>query len=134
MKHTLTGRTDHASDGGYSVLEAAIVLPVAFGLIMLIAQWAVVWHARGVAAAAAEEGVRATAAYQATADQGRLQTESYLAQVAPRSLPDPLVSVTRTARFARVTVAATVASVIPFVRVHVSESASGPVEAYVSAP
>lgn len=121
-------------DGGYSVLEAAIVLPVVFFLIMLIAQWAIVWHARSVTEAAAQEGLRTTEAYQATAEQGRADTVTYLAQVAPRSLPNPRISVTRTARTATVTVTARVASVIPFGHFTVTESASGPVETYVSAP
>jgi hypothetical protein len=121
-------------DGGYSVLEAAIVLPIVFFLIMLIAQWAIVWHARSVTEAAAQEGLRTTENYQATASQGRADTVSYLSQVAPHSLPNPQVSVTRTAQTATVTVTAKVASVIPFGHFTVTETASGPVENYVEAP
>jgi hypothetical protein len=122
------------ADGGYSVLEAAIVLPIVFFLIMLIAQWAIVWHARSVTEAAAQEGLRSTETYQATAAQGRADTATYLSQVAPHSLPNPHVTVTRTAASATVTVTATVASVIPFGHFTVTETASGPVETYVDAP
>lgn len=123
-----------SGDAGYSVLEAAIVLPIVFFLIMLIVQWAVVWHARSVTEAAAQEGLRTAEQYQATAAQGHADTVSYLSQVAPHSLPDPQVTVTRTARTATVTVSARVASVIPFGHFTVSETASGPVETYVDAP
>jgi Flp pilus assembly protein TadG len=125
---------DRDGDAGYSVLEAAIVLPVVFLLLMVIAQWAIVWHARSVTEAAAQEGLRTTAAYQASAAAGRADTVSYLTQVAGRSLPDPQVSVTRTARTATVRVTARVASVIPFGHFTVTETASGPVENFVAAP
>jgi Flp pilus assembly protein TadG len=131
LRHRLR-HTD--ADGGYSVLEAAIVLPIVFFLIMAIAQWAIVWHARSVTEAAAQEGLRTTENYQATAAQGKSDTVSYLSQVAPHSLPSPKITVTRTARTATVTVTATVASVIPFGHFTVTETASGPVETYVDAP
>jgi hypothetical protein len=122
------------ADAGYSVLEAAIVLPIVFFLIMLIVQWVVVWHARSVTEAAAQEGLRTAEQYQATAAQGHADTGSYLRQVAPHSLPNPKITVTRTARTATVTITAKVASVIPFGHFTVTETASGPVETYVDAP
>jgi Flp pilus assembly protein TadG len=125
---------DGESDAGYSVLEAAIVLPVVFLLLMIIVQWAIVWHARSVTEAAAQEGLRTAEAYQATAAAGRADTVDYLTQVAGRSLTAPQVAVTRTPRTATVRVTAHVASVIPFGHYTVTETASGPVESYVSAP
>ena len=121
-------------DAGYSVLEAAIVLPIVFFLIMLIVQWAIVWHARSVTEAAAQEGLRTADEYQGTAAAGKADTVTYLSQVAPHSLPNPQIRVTRTASTATVTVTAHVASVIPFGHFTVTESASGPVETYVDAP
>jgi Flp pilus assembly protein TadG len=121
-------------DGGYSVLEAAIVLPIVFFLLMVIVQWAIVWHARSVASAAAQEGLRTATAYQSTATAGKADTLTYLAQVAPHSLPDPRVVVTRDATTATVRVQASVMTVIPFGHFAVNESASGPVENYVAAP
>jgi hypothetical protein len=134
IKSALNRHGHGRGDAGYSVLEAAIVLPIVFFLIMLIAQWAIVWHARSVTEAAAQEGLRTTENYQATAAQGDADTVTYLSQVAPRSLPDPHVTVTRTAQTATVTVTATVASVIPFGHFTVTETASGSVENYVDAP
>jgi Flp pilus assembly protein TadG len=121
-------------DDGYSVLEAAIVLPVVFFLLMIIVQWAIVWHARSVASAAAQEGLRTTAAYQSTAAAGKADTINYLTQVAPHALPKPQITVTRNATTASVRVHASVMTVIPFGHFSVNESVSGPVETYVKAP
>jgi Flp pilus assembly protein TadG len=121
-------------DGGYSVLEVAVVLPVVFFLLMVIVQWAIVWHARSVAAAAAQEGLRTTETYAATAAAGRADTDNYLAQVAPHALPDPRVTVTRTPTAATVHVQAQVMSLIPFGHFSVDEIVSGRVERFVPAP
>jgi Flp pilus assembly protein TadG len=133
LRHSRRRRFGLGRDDGYSVLEAAIVVPVMFLLVMIIVQAAIVWHARNVTEAAAQEGLRTTEAYQATAAAGHADTITYLAQVAPHALPDPQVSVTRTATTATVRVTARVASVIPFGHVTVTETASGPVETYVAA-
>lgn len=122
------------ADAGYSVLEIAIVLPVAFFLLMLLAQAAVVWHARNVTQAAAREGLRTAEGYTATAAAGRADTLTYLGQVAPHALPDPQVSVIRTSRTATVRVTARVLDVLPFGDFHVTETVSGPVERFVTAP
>lgn len=121
-------------DDGYSVLEAAIVLPVVFLLLMLIVQWAIVWHARHVAQAAAQEGLRTAEAYTATAAAGQADATNYLAQVAPHALPDPQVTVTRTATTVTVRVHAPVMTLLPFGHFSVDESVSGPIERFVTAP
>jgi Flp pilus assembly protein TadG len=136
MTRDLTGprRTRPRGDAGYSVLEIAIVLPVAFFLLMAIVQWAIVWHARSVTEAAAQEGLRTAQTYHSNTGAGQANTINYLRQVAPHALPDPQVTVTRTATTATVRVHAQVMSVIPFAHYTVTESATGPVETYVPAP
>jgi hypothetical protein len=119
------------ADGGYSVLEAAITLPVIILVTMIIVQWAIVWHARSIAQAAAQEGLRTAEAYQSTAADGKADTVNYLHQVAPHVLPAAQVSVQRTPRTVTVRVTSPVMSVIPFGTFHVNESASGPTETYV---
>jgi Flp pilus assembly protein TadG len=121
-------------DAGYSVLEIAIVLPVVFLLIMLVVQVGIVWHARNISQAAAQEGLRVADGYQSNAAAGRDETLTYLRQIAPHALPDPDVRVTRTATTATVTVHAQVMTLLPFGHFSVTESATGPVETYVSAP
>jgi Flp pilus assembly protein TadG len=134
MSRTIHRHRPSSRDSGYSVLEAAIVLPVVFFLLMVIVQWAIVWHARSVASAAAQEGLRTTEAYQSTAAAGKTITMNYLAQVAPHALPDPQVSVTRDATTATVRVHVPVMTVIPFGHFSVDETVSGPIETYVDAP
>lgn len=132
MRRHLLPRSE--PDAGYSVLEAAIVLPVVFVLLMVIVQWAIVWHARNVAEAAAQEGLRTAEAYTATAEAGRADTVNYLTQVAPHALPDPTVNVTRGPTTVTVSVHARVMTLIPFGHFSVDETVSGPIETFVTAP
>src|SRR5664279_4676226 len=90
------------SDRGYSVLEAAITLPIIFFLLMIVVQWAIVWHSRNVAEAAAQEALRRAQSYQATAATGQTVGNNYLAQIAPHALGRNCVTVTVAAE--RVTV------------------------------
>lgn len=124
-------------DGGYSIVEAAIVLPVVVLLSMLVVQWALIWHGRHVAEGAAQTGLRAARGYQATAGAGEQAATGYLSSVAPNLLAAPSVDVTRTATTATVRVRARVLAVIPGLSavisggVDVEESATGPVERFV---
>jgi hypothetical protein len=120
------------ADGGYSVVEAVITLPVLILLTLLVVQWALVWHGRHVAEAAAQDGLRAGRGYQASASSGRSEAECYLRAVAPRLLTSPQVDVSRSATTVTVHVRARVLSLIPAVDgIGVEETASGPVERYV---
>jgi Flp pilus assembly protein TadG len=118
------------ADGGYSVVEASITLPVMILLTMLVVQWALVWHGRHVAEAAAQDGLRAARGYQATAASGQSAADNYLQAVAPRLLTSPRVDVTRTATTVTIHVHASVLSVLPGGGLGVDETASGPVERF----
>lgn len=117
-------------EAGYSVLEAAITLPVIVFLLMAIMQWAIVWHARGLAQAAAQEGLRNAAAYGSTTGAGRQEIVDYIEQVAPRALADPRIEVTRTGDTISVHLHADVPSLVPFGSFSVDAIASGPVETW----
>lgn len=119
---------------GYSLLAATITLPVVFFLLMGIVQWAIVWHTRNVAQAAAQEALRTAAAYRSSAAAGQADGDSYLAQVAPHVLPHGCVHVTRTATEVRVRVHCSIVSILPFGSYAVDETAAGPVETYVNSP
>ncbi len=121
-------------DEGYSVLEAAITLPIIFFLLMVVVQWAIVWHSRNVAQAAAQEALRSAQSYQATAAIGQADGNNYLRQVAPNALAGNCVTVTRTPTTVTVRVHCKVMSVIPFGDYYATETVSGPVERYVPAP
>jgi Flp pilus assembly protein TadG len=122
------------TDGGYSVLEAAITVPMIFFLLMAIVQWAIVWHARNVAQAAATEGLRTAQAYQSTGQAGQTDATNFLNQTAPHALAGATVTVDRGDQTVTVRVHAPVLNVIPFGHFTVDESASGPTEKFVAVP
>jgi Flp pilus assembly protein TadG len=127
-------RGQSRADDGYSVLEASITVPIMFFLLMAIVQWAIVWHARGVAQAAAQKALRTAERYASTAGAGVQDGDKYLAQLAPHVLGQQCVSVTRTATIVSVRVHCKVLSVLPFGEFDVDESISGPVETWSTNP
>lgn len=124
-------------DAGYNPLEAAIITPIIIVFTMLIVQFALLWHGRHVAEAAAQAAARSAAAYTSTAAVGQANGASYLAQVAPHLLTGAAVRVDRGPQSVTVrvtaTVTATVPSVIPFGTFTVTETATAPVEVFVNA-
>jgi len=117
-------------DDGYSIVEVVITFPVLMLLVMLVVQFALLWHARHVAEAAAQDGLRSARGYSSTAELGRQDAQSYLAQVAPRLLLAPTVDVQRTPTTVTVRVHAGVLSIVPL-GLGVDETAVGPVERFV---
>ena len=126
------GRSSRAcrGEGGYSIVEVVITFPVLMLLVGGVIQFALLWHGRHVAEAAAQGGLHAARAYSSTADAGRQDAEAYLSQVAPNLLQQPQVLVNRTGTTVTVTVRATVLSIVPL-GLSVEETAVGPVERYV---
>jgi len=120
-------------DAGYNPLEAAIITPIIIVFTMLIVQFALLWHGRHVAEAAAQAAARSAAAYTSTAAVGQADGASYLAQVAPHLLTGAAVRVDRGPQSVTVRVTATVPSVIPFGTFTVTETATAPVEVFVNA-
>ena len=118
------------ADAGYSVLETAITFPVLLLLVMFVVQYALLWHGRHVAEAAAQNGLRSARAFQATAELGQRDARSYLSQVAPHLLRRPEVQVARTQTTVTVRVQAHVLSIVPL-GLTVDETAVGPVERFV---
>ncbi|MGH3626504.1 MAG: TadE/TadG family type IV pilus assembly protein [Sciscionella sp.] len=123
-----------AGDDGFSTLEAVVVIPVVVIITMLVIQYVMLWHARNLAEAAAQNGLRVARGYQATAAQGQASATHYLDSVASNLLQDRQVDAHRTATTVEVTVHASVLSVVPFGSYTVDETASGPVERYVDSP
>ena len=115
---------------GYSAIEAVITFPVLILLVMLVVQFALLWHGRNVAEAAAQDGLRTARGYASTAALGQADAQDYLAQVAPNLLPRPTVTVQRTDTTVTVRVTSDVLS-ITGLGLNVDESAAGPVERYI---
>jgi Flp pilus assembly protein TadG len=119
-------------DRGYNVIEAVIVVPIIIIFTLVVVQFALLWHGRHVAEAAAQAAARSAAGYSATAATGQADGVSYLAQVAPNLLRAPVVTVDRTPLRVQVTVRAQVLSIIPFGSFSVSQAAAVPVETFVA--
>ena len=119
-------------DRGYTIIEMVVTVPAMITLIMFVVQFTLIWHARNVAQAAAEEGLRTGRAYQSTPAKGAAQAEHYLGVIAPNLLENAAVDTTPTATALTVTVTGDVKSIVPFATFHVHEQASGPIERFVA--
>jgi|ThiBio_1000_plan_1041568.scaffolds.fasta_scaffold00444_23 type II secretory pathway pseudopilin PulG len=123
-------RSEH--DRGFSTLEAVVVIPVVVILTMLVVQYVMLWHARNVTEAAAQDALRVARGYEAAAAQGQAAGTEYLHNAAGKLLEKFTVTVDRGPAVVTVHVHGTVTSVVPFGTYTVDESASGPVEKYVT--
>jgi Flp pilus assembly protein TadG len=112
------------------VTGAVILLPLVVTMVFLVIHAALVYHARSVVAAAAEDAARAAQLEDGTAADGRAVADALL-RGSSELLPDPVVSVERGATTVEVTVRATVRGPIPWLRPTVAASAGGPVERFI---
>jgi hypothetical protein len=130
--HTRQGRVRSDDDRGFSTLEAVVVIPAVVIITMLVVQYVMLWHARNIAEAAAQNGLRTARGYESSAAAGEAIATGYLQQVAGHLLrcDDRCVHASRGADRVTVTVHASVLSVLPFGSFSVTESAAGPVEKY----
>jgi Flp pilus assembly protein TadG len=99
-------------------------------MVFLVIQAALVYHARSVVAAAAEDAARAAQAEGGSADGGRAVAEGVL-NGSQGLLPTPSVQIERGATTVTVTVSGEVRGPIPWLHPTVTASAGGPVERFV---
>lgn len=118
-------------DRGYNIMETVIIVPVIIVFTMIVVQFAMIWHGRHIAQAAAASAARSAAGYTADPGRGQADAASYLGQVAPTLLTGPVVTVDRGPVQVTVTVRAQVLSVVPFGSFSVDERAVAPVEQFV---
>jgi Flp pilus assembly protein TadG len=136
--HTPPGgrrRGNRCGEGGYSTVEAVLLLPILVACTLMVVQFALVGHARSLAQSAARVGTDAARAYTATDADGHQQARAYLEAVDPGLLPRADIDVTRTATSVQVHIRAQVLAVagIPFT-VDIDERSSGPWERFVGGP
>jgi hypothetical protein len=112
------------------VTGAVILLPVVVTMVFLVIQAGLVFHARSIVAAAAEDGARTAQAEGASATDARAVAMEVL-DGSSGLIPVPVVEVQRTAADVRVTVRAEVRSPIPWFHPTVSASAGGAVERFI---
>lgn len=126
----VSARSEH--DRGFTTLEAVVVIPVVVIVTMLVVQYVMLWHARNVTEAAAQDALRIARGYEAAAADGQAAGTEYLHNAAGKLLETFTVTVNRGSTTVSVHVHGTVSSVLPFGTYTVDEYASGPVEKYVT--
>jgi len=115
---------------GSATLNLVVAFPALLVLLLLTVQAALVIHARHLAQAAAQEGLRDARLYHGSQAAGQRTAEAFLAQTAGDLLTRRSVTAVRTPG-ARVVVRGTALSLLPGVRVDVVGRAHGPVERWV---
>ena len=122
---------DCGRDRGAHTVEFAIVaLPLLIVTFMVI-QAALVFHARSMALAAATQGAQVARGYGSSSGAGKTKAEDFLGVVG-QGLQDPEVEVTASGTDVTVTVRGHAPSIIPFMTFNVTQTASGPIERFVS--
>ena len=103
-------------------------MPLLVLILLAGIQGAVYFHARTLAIAAAQEGVRAAATPQATTATGQRAAETFLNHTAKDTLSGITITGTRTATTATITVRGTSLSLVPGWTPRVEQTATLPVE------
>ena len=109
-------------------IQMVILLPAMFAVMFLGMQAALVYHARTLAIASAQEGARAAGAENGTVAAGIGTARDYLAATAGDSLTATTVTGQRSATTATVTVHGVALSVLPGWRPDITQSSSVTVE------
>lgn len=121
-------------DRGSATLQLVVVFPAFLLIVLLVVQAALIWHARNVAEAAAQEGLRSARLLDGSSAAGQASARSFLEQTAGDLLAVPTVRVERDAMQARVEVRGRALSLVPGVRPRVVAAAAGPIERFVPDP
>jgi hypothetical protein len=98
--------------------------------VLSVVQAALVFHARGIATAAAQEGLRAARMASGSAAAGQDRATEFLSETAGDLLVNVTVSANRGADDALVTVRGRVLSVVPGIQLPAAATAAGPVERF----
>jgi Flp pilus assembly protein TadG len=113
-------------------LQLAVVFPAVLTLLLLSVQAGLFFHARHVARAAANEGLRAARLYEHTAGDGQAAATQVLEQSGGDLISVRQVSATRSADVASVSVTGHAISLLPGLTLTIDETSSGPVERFTS--
>jgi len=117
-----------AADRGAVTVQMVTLLPALMVMMFLGVQAALVYHARTVAVAAAQEGARAAAGLTSSTKDGRAAAAAFVDDAASGMFTADSITVDRTVEVVRVQVVGTSASVVPGWTVRITQSASAPVE------
>ncbi|GAA0330798.1 TadE/TadG family type IV pilus assembly protein [Actinoallomurus spadix] len=131
MRHRTT-REGAAADEGASTLELALLTPILLMVILLVVQFAMVYHARHVALAAAQSGARVARESGAADWKGEAETKAreYVRRIGPELLTGVTPQAGGDQKTRWVTVTGSAVRVVPFLTFHVSQRSGGPIECY----
>ena len=121
-------RVASGCERGSVSIQMVILMPVMFAVMFLGLQAALIYHARTLAIASAQEGARAAGAENGTAGAGISTARDYLTDTASDALTSTVVTGERTATTATVTVRGVALSVLPGWRPAIIQSSSVTVE------
>ncbi|GAC1322472.1 MAG: pilus assembly protein [Mycobacteriales bacterium] len=136
-----SSRSPVRGDAGSSAIELVLLTPVLIALVFGLVQTALVWNARQLMGAAAQDGARlartavALQSLDTTAGAGaddavRTSTLGFLRQTGGASLQAPTVTVLRNGDYVTVTVTARTTGVFPGWALQVRASSRTPVEGF----
>jgi Flp pilus assembly protein TadG len=118
------------NDRGSASLQLVIIFPVVLLIISAVVEGALYYHARNVALAAAQEGLRAARVQNGTANDGAARAQQFI-NSAGKLLNDLNITPTRTAEQASITVKGTAPSIFAGLNLpQISQTAQGPVERF----
>ncbi len=123
-----------ARERGSATTEVVLLTPVLLFLVLLVVQFGLWYHAEHVAQAAAQEGVRSARLEGSSADAGRTRAVAFLSTVGPTIVQEPVVTATRDANTANVSVEGRAVTVVPGFSLPVKATASSPVERFREDP
>jgi len=118
------------SEDGSAATELVVVFPAVLLGLLLVFQLGLWYHARHVALAAAEEGVRAARVQTGSAPAGAARARRFLRALGPTVVAHPVVRASRDQDTARVEVAGQALNVLPWLHLPVRQAAQGPVERF----
>lgn len=113
---------------GSVTVEMVVLMPVLLATLFGGIQAGVVFHARHIAIAAAQEGARTAAAYQASLPDGISTATNTAANWAGQTLTDIRVTGARTTTRVSITVQGSAISLLPGVSWPIQQTATLPVE------
>ncbi|HEX6684902.1 MAG TPA: TadE family protein [Candidatus Limnocylindrales bacterium] len=122
-----------AKDSGSHTVEFVIVAGPLLLVTFMAVQAALVFHARSTALAAATQGANVARAYNSNTAAGEAKALEFL-DAAGQGLRDPEVEAipSQTGTHMTVTVRGHAPSIIPLMTFEIAQSASGPIERFVS--
>lgn len=117
---------------GSATLEAALVYPAVLLLVLLTLNTALWFHARTLAMAAAQEGLRAGRAFDSSLSAGQATAERFIRQAGGSFLTHPKVAITRDANTVEVSVSGQAISLVPLLNLTVTQVARAPIERWTT--